>query len=300
MSSSPAAARDVVLIVNPSSGGGRSLALLPGVEARLRALGVSVRAERTRDLEHGRELARAATRAGELPVTLSGDGLLGAVAGALRGLPGAVLGVLPGGRGNDFARVSGIGLDIDAACDVVVHGVPTPVDVGDAGGRTFIGIASVGFDSVANAIANAAPARLGRLVYLYGALRAMATWRPAAFTVEIDGEPIAFAGWGVAAANSGAYGGGMLLAPDARLDDGLLDVVLSSRTSKGRFLRVLPKVFRGTHIHEPSIRVMRGAEVRVSADRPFTMYADGDPIGELPITVRAVPGALKILLPAPS
>jgi len=290
--------RDIVLIVNPCAGGGRSLGLLPGVEARLRAAGMRVRSEHTRDLAHGGDLARAATSAGHLPVTLSGDGLLGAVAGALRERPGAVLGVLPGGRGNDFARVSGIGLDIDAACDVLVHGTPTPVDVGEADGRTFIGIASVGFDSVANAIANAAPARLGRLVYLYGALRALGAWRPAAFTVEVDGEPIAFSGWSVAAANSGAYGGGMFLAPDARMDDGLLDVVLSSHTSKATFVRVLPKVFRGTHIHEPTIRVLRGAEIRVSADRPFTMYADGDPVGELPLTVRCIPGALKILLPA--
>jgi diacylglycerol kinase family enzyme len=88
------------------------------------------------------------------------------------------------------------------------------------------------------------------------------------------------------------------MAPDADLHDGLLDVVISEATSKAKFLRVLPAVFNGRHVDEPTVHVLRGAEVRISADRPFTVYADGDPIGELPCTVRAVPDAVKVLLPA--
>jgi YegS/Rv2252/BmrU family lipid kinase len=291
--------RSISLIVNPSAGGGRAARALPKVQARLSALGVSFHTETTRDFTHARDLAVAAAQGGEVAVTLSGDGLVGCVAGALRGVDGAVLGVLPGGRGNDFARVAGIPLDPEAACDVIAHGVERPLDVGEAGdGATFIGIASLGFDSVANRIANEAPAQLGNLVYLYGALRAVATWRPAAFEVEIDGESHGFSGWSVAAANSKAYGGGMFLAPAAELDDGALDVVLIARTGKLRFLRSLPMVFKGTHVDEPSVTVLRGREVRVSADRPFTVYADGDPIGELPIVLRAVPHALKVLMPA--
>jgi len=289
--------RRIALIVNPSSGGGRAMRALPTVQERLHALGLPFHVEQTRSLGHGAELAHAALAAGELPVTLSGDGLVGAVAGALRGADGAVMGVLPGGRGNDFARVTGIPLDPMAACDVLAHGTPRPIDVGEADGHTFIGIASLGFDSDANRIANEAPARLGQLVYLYGALRALAAWQPAAFEVEVDGERVSFTGWSVAAANSKAYGGGMLLAPDAELDDGQLDVVLTARTTKLRFLRSLPKVFKGAHIHEPSVRVLRGAEVRISADRAFTVYADGDPIGVLPITVRAVRHAVRVVLP---
>jgi diacylglycerol kinase family enzyme len=99
------------------------------------------------------------------------------------------------------------------------------------------------------------------------------------------------------AANSKAYGGGMYVAPDADLDDGLLDVVLTSETGKLRFLKTLPKVFKGEHIHEDSVEVLRAVCVRVSADRPFAVYADGDPIGELPATIRAIPRALKVLCP---
>jgi YegS/Rv2252/BmrU family lipid kinase len=290
--------RRVALIVNPSAGGGRALRALPLVQERLRALGVEARTERTRGLEHARELARAAVAADEVPVTLSGDGLIGAVAGALRELPGATMGVLPGGRGNDFARVTGIPLDPEAACEVVAHGVPKPVDVGDVAGRTFIGIASLGFDSDANRIANEAPARLGQLVYLYGALRALAAWKPATFTLSVDGAARTFEGWSVGACNSKAYGGGMYAAPAAELDDGALDVVFCRRTSKARFLaQVLPRIFKGTHVELPYVEVLRGAEVRIDADRPFTVYADGDPIGELPVVVRAVPAAINVLLP---
>jgi YegS/Rv2252/BmrU family lipid kinase len=291
-------ARRIVLIANPAAGGGRAARLLPGVVERLNALGVTVRAEVTRDLAHARELAGEAARAGETVVTLGGDGLVGAVAGALRAEPGSVLGVLPGGRGNDFCRVTGIPLDALAACAVVADGVETVLDVGEAAGTTFIGIASLGFDSDANHWANTAPARLGPLVYLYGALRAMLGWKHARFTVSVDGERTSFSGWAVAAANSGAYGGGMLLAPGAKLDDGELDVILTYASGRVRFLRTLPKIFKGTHVDDPRVTVLRGAVVEIDADRPFTVYADGDPVGELPITVRAVPGALRVLLPA--
>jgi len=293
-------ARPIALITNPTSGGGRALKRLPAVEARLRELGVPFHAELTRSLEHGAELARAAVDAGEVAVALSGDGLVGALAGALRGVDGAILGVIPGGRGNDFCRSAGIPQDHLAACEIIANGEPRDLDVGDVDGRTFIGIASLGFDSDANRIANEAPARLGNLVYLYGALRALLAWKPARFTIEVDGASRTFSGWSVAAANANAYGGGMYLAPDASLRDGLLDVVTTSEISKLRFAASLPKVFRGKHVDEPSVDVVRGREVRISADRPFTVYADGDPIGDLPVTVRAIPAALKVLLPPDS
>jgi YegS/Rv2252/BmrU family lipid kinase len=290
--------RRYALIVNPSSGGGRAAKALPAVESELRARGMAFRTTTTRDLPHVGDLAREAAAAGEVAVMLSGDGCVGAVAGALRDCPGAVMGVLPGGRGNDFARVAGIPRDPVAAVAVLAGGVPRAVDLGGVDGRPFLGIASLGFDSEANRRANEAPSRLGPLVYAYGALGALVTWRHAAFAVTVDGERRAFTGWSVAAANSKAYGGGMFVAPGAEFDDGLLDVVLSHASGKAHFLRMLPRVFKGTHVDDPRIEVLRGAEVRVEADRPFTVYADGDPIGELPATIRCVPGAVQVLLPA--
>ena len=171
---------------------------------------------------------------------------------------------------------------------------------GAGDGRAFVGIASAGFDSDANRIANEAPAWLGGLVYAYGALRALLSWRPARFEIELDppGERHSFTAYTVGAANSKTYGGGMRAAPDALLDDGLLEAVVLESVSKLRFLTgILPKVFSGRHVHEPGVRVFRAREVSVSADRPFTMYADGDPIGELPVRVRALPRAVTMLTP---
>ncbi|MGA2452865.1 MAG: diacylglycerol kinase family protein [Solirubrobacteraceae bacterium] len=298
----------ICLVVNPAAGGGKAGRLAPEVERALRAQGLTVRRADTRDLDHARELAVEAANAGETIVALSGDGLIGALADALRLLPGSVLGVVPGGRGNDLARVLGIPDDTTAAVAIIAAGHTQPVDLGiveqhdsATGGQAFVGIASAGFDSDANRIANEAPAWLGGLVYLYGALRALAAWRPARFEIELDppGARRSFTAFSVGAANSKTYGGGMRAAPDALLDDGLLEVMVVENVGKLRFLtRILPKVFKGTHVHEPGVHVFRAREVSFSADRPFTMYADGDPIGELPVRVRALQGAVTMLTPA--
>ncbi|HSO99504.1 MAG TPA: diacylglycerol kinase family protein [Solirubrobacteraceae bacterium] len=290
----------LTLIVNPHAGGGRARRSLPAVQASLRVGGAECETHFTENLGHAGELARGAAAAGRVAVAFGGDGLIGAVAGALRGTEGT-LGVLPGGRGNDFARVLGLPAEPEAAAAILLAGVPRPVDLGEtAEGAAFVGIASCGFDSDANRIANQATLVRGNLVYAYGALRALAAWKPASFVVTIDDAPARrFTGYSVAAANSKAYGGGMLLAPDASLEDGLLDVVISSHIGKLRFLALLPTVFRGEHVNQPQVTVLRGRQVTISADRPFTVYADGDPIAELPATIRAVPHAIRVLLPAP-
>ncbi|HWX96933.1 MAG TPA: diacylglycerol kinase family protein [Solirubrobacteraceae bacterium] len=296
-------ASTVCLIVNPAAGGGKSGRLGPELERTLQGHGLSVRRVETKDLQHARDLALEAARQGETVVALSGDGMIGAIADVLRSVPGAVLGVLPGGRGNDFARVLGISSDPRAACATIATGAPRAVDVGEVGGRAFVGIASAGFDSDANRIANEAPSWLGGLVYAYGALRALASWRPATFEIELDppGERHTFTGYSIGTANSKAYGGGMFAAPGALLDDGLLEIVTMEHVSRWRFLSsVLPRVFKGTHVELPAVRVFRAAEVEISADRPFTMYADGDPIGELPVRVRAVKGAVSVIVPRES
>jgi YegS/Rv2252/BmrU family lipid kinase len=303
----------VCLIVNPAAGGGRAARVAPQAERALRAHGLDVRREDTRDLEHARSLTIQAAGDGETIVTVGGDGLIGASADALRQSPGGVLGVIPGGRGNDLARVLGIPDDPKEAAAIVAAGHTRSCDLGLVEGAgpaasahptAFVGIASAGFDSDANRIANEAPAWLGGFVYVYGALRALAAWRPTRLEIEIldaDGasERHEFSAFSIGACNSKAYGGGMLAAPDAMLDDGLLDVVVCEDTSKLAFLtRILPKVFKGTHVHEPSVHVFRARELLISADRPFTMYADGDPIAELPVRVRALAGAITMLVPA--
>ena len=289
-------AREVCLIVNPRAGGGRAASRLPAVEAALRARGCPFRVERTTSIDHARALARGARDAGEVAAAMGGDGLMGAVAGELRGTDG-VLGVLPGGRGNDWARKLGIADDAETAVEIIANGTERTVDVALAGERTYLGIASAGIDSDVQVIANATRLPLGGLVYVYGTLRALARWKPARWTVTVDGETHTFTGYSVAVANSGVFGGGMLLVPDASIEDGLLDIVLGGGVSKPRYLMLLAKVFNGTHVHDPSLTLLTGREVSFSADRPFVAYADGDPIAELPATFRVVPAALRVLAP---
>jgi YegS/Rv2252/BmrU family lipid kinase len=286
------------LIVNPSAGHGRAGRVLEEVQRALTGRSLEYHVERTRSLEHARELALAAAANGETAVALGGDGLIGAVADALKHSDG-VVGVLPGGRGNDFARVLGIPLDPAAACDVLAAGEIRQLDLGAVGSSTFIGIASCGFDSDANRIANETRLVRGNLVYAYGALRALAAWRPARFELTLDdNREHTVTGYSVGVANNKAYGGGMYAAPGADLEDGLLDVVTCADMPKRRFLTaVLPRVFKGTHVELPEVTALRATEVEISADRPFTLYADGDPIGELPITVRVLPRAVRVIVP---
>ncbi len=287
----------LAVIVNPSAGGGRAGRALPAVRQELERLGLEHHVEPTQSLAHAGELALAAIASGETAVAFGGDGIVGALADALKHTEG-ILGVLPGGRGNDFARVLGVPLEPVPACGVLAEGVVQKLDLGQVGDKTFIGIASCGFDSEANRIANQTRIVRGNLVYVYGALRALVGWRPAAFEVVLDGGPARrIRGYTIAVANSNAYGGGMLLAPEASLQDGLLDVVMVEDAPKSRFLRLLPTVFKGEHVRQPNVHVERAAQIEVRADRPFTMYADGDPIGELPLTVRALPAAVRVLVP---
>ena len=288
----------LALIVNPSAGGGRAGRALPAVVRQLNDHRLEHHVDQTRSLEHARELARAAVAAGDTAVAFGGDGLVAAVAGALKHTRGT-LGVLPGGRGNDFARGLGIPLEPRAACAVLRSGVVRSVDVGEVADHDFIGIASCGFDSEANRIANQTRLVRGKLVYAYGALRALAGWKPARFTVTLDGRRRwSFTGFSVAAANSKAYGGGMYLAPDASLHDGLLDIVTIAELSRLRFLTLLPTVCRGAHVRLSAVRVARARTLHVQADRPIVMYADGDPIGELPVTVRVAASAVRVLVPS--
>ncbi|MEO9024166.1 MAG: diacylglycerol kinase family protein [Solirubrobacteraceae bacterium] len=287
----------MLLIVNPSAGGGRAGRALPEVSVTLEQLGLEHRVELTRDLGHARELARQAAAAGQTAVAFGGDGLIGAVAGALSE-SGGLLGVLPGGRGNDFARMLGIPLKPIPACAVLKDGSVAALDLGFADSRPFIGIASCGFDSDANRIANQTRLIRGNLVYAYGMVRALASWKPASFALELDGGLArTFRGYSVAAANSRFFGGGMMIAPDASLTDGKLEIVLIKEVPRLRYLSLAPTVFLGSHVRQPNIEVLRAESVRISASRPFTVYADGDPIAELPATVSVKRAAIRVLVP---
>jgi YegS/Rv2252/BmrU family lipid kinase len=287
----------LALLVNPSSAGGKPLKLLPRVEAALDAERAVFRVQRTKGLEHGAEQALLAVEAGEVPVVMSGDGMVGAVGGAMAGSE-TPLGILPGGRGNDLARALGIPSEPEGAVEVLLRGHSRRIDVGEANGKRFLGIVSVGFDSEANRRANETHFLRGNLVYAYAGLRTLAGWKPARFTIKVGERQRVVRGYSVSVANSCCFGGGMYIAPDAELDDGEFDVVSVGAVGKLRFVGNLPKVFKGSHVDQDEVEVFRASRLELSASRPFPVYADGEHLTDLPASLRVLPGALSVLAPA--
>ena len=288
--------RRFALLVNPASAGGKALQALPEVHAALDRFGAARRTIMTRSIEHAGEEAAHAAEHGETVAALGGDGLLRPIAGALKNRE-SPLALIPCGRGNDLARVLEIPRDLTEATRIAVEGDERLLDVANVDGTPYMGIASLGFDSDANRIANEAKLVPRKAVYLYAGLRALAAWKPAGFTVTVDGRRHDVRGYTVAVGNSRSYGGGMLLLPEAELDDGILDVFVSKESSKLTFLRGIPKVFRGTHVDSSYVDTMRGEVVEVSSDRPFVVYADGDPIAATPTTMRVERRCLRVIVP---
>jgi YegS/Rv2252/BmrU family lipid kinase len=288
--------RRFALFANPRAAGGRALKALEKAREELARRGADHRVVETTGIEQVREEAAESGRRGETVVAIGGDGLVGSIAGALRSSEGS-LAIVPGGRGNDFARVLKIPSDAAEATRIAVEGEERLLDLAFVEDSPFVGIASLGFDSDANRIANEAKLVRGNLVYLYAALRALAGWKHARFEVTVDGERHEFTGYSVAVGNSKAYGGGMLLFPHAKLDDGRLEVLMVRGYSKLRCLIDLPRVFKGTHVDNPHVTFLTGEVVEVSADRPFDVYADGDPIAELPAKVTVAKQVLRVIVP---
>jgi YegS/Rv2252/BmrU family lipid kinase len=304
----------VLLVHNPTAGGGRAGRLVPDVAARLAADGVEVERHQTRSLEDARLAACQAAGSVDAVVAVGGDGTVGACAAGLAEAgpapgwsPGgsgvrAALGVVPAGGGNDAARSLGLPAnDPLAAAALLPRLRRRRADLASVAGRAYLNVAGAGFDSEVNRIANQ---RLGwagnRPRYVGAVLAELAVGRTARFRLSLDGQASEPRGWLVAVANGPSYGGGMLVAPQASLDDGLLEVVVIHDIGKLEFLRTFPKVFSGRHLEHPAVAVHRAAHVELDADRPLAVYADGEPAGTLPATFEVRRGAITVLAADPA
>jgi diacylglycerol kinase (ATP) len=290
--------RSFTAIVNPSAGGSgpASAAALIPLARLLREGGARVTVEYSRDLDHARDLARAAGGRGDVVLGVGGDGMVGGVGGALAGT-GAIFGIVPAGRGNDFARQLGIPSDPGDLARLLLEGEPRPADAIMAGDEVVLGSVYAGVDAVAGRNANESRLLRGSAAYYVGALRAVAGWRPASYRVTVDGRLHERRGYTVVAANSGFYGFARHIAPEARVDDGLLDVVVIKHVPKPLFFAVMRELQDGSHVRRPEVEVLHGREVRIEADRDLPYGADGELAGTLPVTARVLPGALNVLRP---
>jgi diacylglycerol kinase (ATP) len=244
-------------------------------------------------------LAKKAVREGaDIVAAAGGDGTIREVVNGLVGTK-AILGVLPMGTGNDFSRTLGIGTDLDRAIQTLIFGSPQLIDLGQSLRGYFINVAGCGFDAVvAQRINHGFKYLRGTAVYVAAVGQTLISYRPKPITLEIDGvthkEIITLC----AIANAQSYGGGMRIAPNADLTDGQFDVVLVGNVSKLEFIATFPRVFKGTHIHHPKVKILRGTEVRILSETPMPILADGEEIGFTPIEFKVVPKAIRVMMPA--
>lgn len=288
-------------ILNPAAGGRHSAAIRAALDARH-----DVECETPRDARHAIAIARVAFARGRGVIAVGGDGTFGLLTGpAVES--GGLLALIPNGTGNDMAREFGIKTrDPLAAIGLLDHGYEARIDVGEITDATgsisyFPSVASIGFDAVANERANRMTRLPGSARYVAAALTTLKDFAPTAFELELDGgrHETRWA-WLIAVGNASTYGGGMRIAPDAHLADGQLDLVTVGPVSKPQLLRQLPRVFRGKHVHHPSITVRHVTKVRIvpRGATELRCYASGDDVGPTPVEITCKPGALRVVVPA--
>jgi diacylglycerol kinase (ATP) len=295
MTRSASGRRSFRFLVNPLSGGGSAPRSAVPVARILREAGAVVELTYSPGPVGCAELAREAVAAGDVVVAVGGDGMLSSVAGAMVD-SGGVLGVVPSGRGNDFARMLGIGTAPEDVARVLLEGEPSQVDVINAGRRVVLGSVYAGVDSRASEIVDRSHRLPRGLQYPYAAVRSVLEFSPTRFTVEVDGDEVSERAYTVVVANSGYYGAGMHIAPTASLTDGLLDVVIVRAASKLRLVRSLPKLYDGSHVELDEVLCLRGRTVRVRSAAPVTAYGDGERLAPLPLTVAVRDRALRVLV----
>jgi YegS/Rv2252/BmrU family lipid kinase len=296
--------RPVMVIVNPTSGVG---AVGAGARARAEqaaafalAHGSTVEVVVTTQGGHARDLARSAARRGaRMVVAWGGDGTVNEVASSLAGSD-TVLAVVPAGSGNGLARELNLPLDPRLAFDAAMTGVDRRIDLGSLDGRIFVNVAGVGLDArVAQRFAEIGRDRRGMARYVRAAVREVALFRPDDVTIEVGGGRHDVRPLIIAFANGRQYGNGATVAPGARIDDGLLHVVVVTARSTWGILRGVPAMFAGRLDVHPGVTTYAVVEARVTSTGPVLCHVDGEPHAGGPcVEVRVLPGALTVRVPA--
>jgi len=286
----------LTLLVNPTAGGGRARLVALEAAREIRALGHDLDVRVTAERGEVERLAReAAVSAVARVLVCGGDGTVHEAVNGLAG-SGTALGVLPGGRGNDLAATLGVPLDPAAAARHLVRGSTRRIDLGVVNGRRFGTTAGVGFDAdVATRTNRGIWRRAGRFSYVGGILTSLVAFRAPRLVVTAGDERRDGRYMLCAVSNTGRYGGGVLIAPEASADDGLLDVCLIANASRLRLLRILPAAYRGEHVRAREVEMLRAPAVEIMTDSPLPIVADGEPAGETPATISVERAALLVI-----
>ena len=286
------------LVINPVSGQGKGAQLGTYVAGYLNA----------REVRYEIIIGRNAIDQGDLlrsfieknpecdgVIAVGGDGLLHLVLQIVT--PAQVpLAMIPAGTGNDFVRTLGWSLDeVDTLLENVLNNSPRAIDLGLVDGEWFAAILSTGFDSIVNEKANTMSWPKGPMKYNVAIAIELPRFKPRHYEITLDDRTISTQAMLIAVANARSYGGGMLVCPQADLNDSYFDVMVLHPISKLEFIKVFPKVFKGTHISHPAVEIVRSK--KVSIESKAVAYADGERIGPLPVMVECIPGALLTWIP---
>ncbi len=270
-------------LVNPTSGGGAGPGVVVPVARLLREAGEEVTVSYSPGPLATRRLVAEAVGRGDVVVSVGGDGMLSSLAGEVARL-GGLLGLLPAGRGNDFARMLDLPRTPAEQAALLLARSRRRVDLLDCDGRVVAGSVYAGVDARAAELVTRWQRLPGPLHYPVAALRAIASYRPARYRLVVDGVAHLVEAATVVVANSAYYGQGMRVAPAAVLDDGLLDVVVIGAASRPALVRALPSLYDGRHVEREGVVVMSGRRVELASAPGGTVPVggDGEPLGRLP------------------
>ncbi|WP_199548783.1 diacylglycerol kinase [Streptomyces sp. N35] len=291
---------EITLFVNPTAGRGRGAHAAQPAARAFRDAGFSVRTIVGEDADDALRRAREAVGQGTgALVAVGGDGMINLALQAVAGTD-TPLGIVAVGTGNDFARALDLPIrDPEAsgrlAARALKGAMTRAVDLGRIGDRLFGTVLACGFDSRVNDRGNRMRWPSGRFKYDLAMIAELAAFKPFPFRIRLDDGPVQEVDATlIAVGNGSSYGGGMRICPSAAVDDGLFDVTVVGDCSRATLLKVFPRVYKGTHVDHPKVTVHRAAKITVEA-AGITGYADGEPLGPLPLTAVCVPGAVRVL-----
>lgn len=288
------------LILNPVAGRGRAESLLPVALRRLDALGIVPDVSRTQYHLHAVDLAKQAVADGyDVILAMGGDGtsneILNGLMASYDGNPVGTLGVLPVGSGNDLCIAIDWPTDLEQACRRLAAGERRLIDVGRVNGRYFGNAVGIGFDAIANIEAAKIRFLRGTPLYLLAVLRTLLLHYQSPLTrITRDGvvetQPVLMA----SVANGPRYGGGFWVAPDARSDDGLFELLIAGHVNRLRILALLPHFLKGTHVGKDPIRMFQARHVILESDTEVWAHADGEMFSASRLEFEMVPSALWV------
>jgi diacylglycerol kinase (ATP) len=283
------------VIFNPTAGRGRGAAMMAEAKAALGPEYVWIPTQRA---GHAVELAREAASRYPIVVAFGGDGTVGDVVRGIHG-SGAILGILPAGTGNDVARNLGLPMNLTEAARVIHEGSALAIDVGTVNGVPFINNAGTGFDArVMQTMNTGIRFARGRIAFLLAILKTVFTYKPFHLTMTVDAQPPVeiHDAMLVSVLNGRVYGAGMPAAPDARMDDGRLDVLVVRNLPRLARLGLLQKLQNGTHTDHPSVSLFKCEQLQLKAVPPQALNVDGEVRGATPVEIGVLPRSLQVLV----